>query len=120
MKLISVLVVLAGTAAVAAAAPGATTYTQGNIKTGSGVRMTVKDGRFAIQVVRFREHCRYGDRDFTEYFTFKAGSRAHPAGPVKPDGTFRGVYTPNANRVVATGTISGATATIKVTEQGLY
>ena len=109
-----------GTAAVAAAAVTDGTYTQGNVKTGAAVRMVVKDGRFAIKVARLREHCRYGDRDFTEWIKFVEGSKAKLGGPVNEDGSFSGLYASSAGRFKASGLISGTSATIKVVESGAY
>jgi len=119
MRGLSVIAVLACTGAVAAAATS-TTYLQGNVKTGSGIRMTVSNGRLSVKIVRFRESCRYGDRKFTEYFTFKAGTQAHLTGPVKDDGSYRAVYRASAGQVVVTGLITGTTASARVVESGDY
>jgi hypothetical protein len=112
--------VLACSATGAAAAVTDGTYTQGNVKTGAGIRMVVKDGRFTVKVVRFRETSHYGDRNFTEYFTFKTGSAARLGGTVKPDGSYRGVYRASAGKVVVSGLIAGAHASADVQESGPY
>lgn len=70
----AVVLAVAGMTGVAAADVTDGTYTQGNVRTGAGVRMVVKAGRSAVRVVRLREHCRYGDRAFTEWIKFVRGT----------------------------------------------
>ena len=123
MKRITILAVLAFAATAVAATDG--TYIQGNstgaTKKGAGVSMTVSNGTFAINVIRYRETCRYGSRTIHDFITFKSGSRAHLTGPVDATtGAFKGKYVYNSGTVKVSGTISGTTATIKSTEFGPY
>src|SRR4051794_2356377 len=109
MRGVSVFAAMAATAAVAVAA-SSQTYVQGNTRTGSGVRMSVAAGKFAIKIARFREHCRYGDRDFSEWVAFKQSSSARLGGTVNEDGSFHGLYTSSVGRFAANGVISDTTA----------
>ena len=71
MKRITILAVLAFAATAVAATDG--TYIQGNstgsTKKGAGVSMTVSNGTFAINVLRYRETCRYGSRTVHDFIT---------------------------------------------------
>jgi hypothetical protein len=120
MKRITILALLASAATTAAAAANDGTYSQGNTKTGSGVKMTVSGDRFSIKIVRFPETCHYGAKTIHEYFTFKSGTQAHLTGKVKASGAFSGKYVASAGQVKVSGTISGPAATIKATEGGPY
>ena len=117
MKRIAILAVLVTAATASAAVDG--TYSAGNTKTGSGVRMTVSGGKFSVKIIRFRETCHFRGT-FTEYFTFKSGTRAHLSGTIKADDTFSGKYVASAGYVKVHGSFSGPSATITATEGGDY
>src|SRR3954452_11558433 len=117
---ISAVAAMALLGATAAGAAVSGTYTQGNTKTGSGVRMTVSGSSFSVKIVRFPETCRYGGKTIHEYFTFKSGTQAHLRGKVKPSGAFSGRYVASAGQVKVSGTLSGPSATIKASESGPY
>lgn len=61
--------------------------------------MHIGEKRFSVRVIRYREQCKYGDRAFTDYFTFRSGGQAKLTGKVKPDGDFSGSYRSNAGQV---------------------
>src|SRR4051794_13334661 len=118
MKRITILALLVCASTATAATDG--TYSQGNTKTGAGVRMKVANGTFSIKIVRFAETCHYGGKTIHEPFTFKSGSQAHLTGKVKASGAFSGKYVASAGQVKVSGTISGSTATIRASEGGPY
>src|SRR4051794_27765479 len=118
MKRIMFLAVLATAGSAVAATDG--TYTQGNTKKGSGIRLTVAGDQFTVNIVRFKETCHYGSRTIHDYLTFKNGTKAHLQGPVNSDGTFSAKYTSSAGFVKVSGTISGPAATVKASEAGPY
>jgi hypothetical protein len=110
----------AAAAAPVRAAARSAKFTQGDPTKGSGARLTIGKYRFSVQVVRFPEECTYDEKTFTDYFTFRSGSRVHLTGAVKSSGVFTGTWGDSFNHVTVTGRVKGDKATVKVTEHGVY
>ena len=116
--LISAGLVLASVAVAASYQTGL--YAAGHPRTGAGVRMKVRTGSFSIRIIRYHEVCRYGSRQWTDYFAFVSGSEAKLRGKIRQDGRFSGRYTASAGTVSVSGLVQGNTATINSSEHGTY
>jgi hypothetical protein len=96
------------------------TYKAGNPKTGAGLRMTIRNGAFSVQVIRFHETCSYGSHTGVDYFAFVQGSRAALTGQIDGSGNLSGAYHASGGTVSISGRVSGGTATVTGREHGPY